>query len=1058
MIPQDTIEKIKDLDIVRVVQDEGLELKKVSSDYQACCPFHGEKTPSFVVSSAKGYYHCFGCGAHGGTINFVMQYLAMTFLEACGHLASKNGIEIEEEEPSPEERANRFRRDELFRANKVAFEFYIESYKQSAPARKYAKSRWNDETINFWGVGYAPQENGLLKYLQEKKENIQTFVEAGVIKTSDNGGHFDTYIGRLMFPIRNRTGGITGFSGRLIVENKDKKRPKYLNTKGESSEGVKTLFKKKETLFGYFEAQRIAARRDVLNIVEGHPDVIRMSTVDQLNTVAPMGTDLSVEQIGMIKRIVSKVIIIGDQDTAGLNATIKNGENLTRAGLSVRVMTIPEKKGKDPDEYFKKKDSDYNLMLSSNTLDFIDFIYQHKTENSKTFSQNDRLEVIKYICDLLSSYDETLAKMYVDKLGKQEKQTKIWTETFYHIRNKKEVESLKEQKQEQSDLFDKFGFYVQNNSYFGKGASSSNNIQWTNFVINPIALIWDKNNAFRMFEIENINRERCILTLQQDQVTTLDNFQKNIEAKGNYIIEAIVAKPQYTQLKKYLYEKTPTAREIEQLGWHKQGEFFAWGNGAFDGATFIEADKYGLVQVKDRLFYLPGASKENSDDTQTYVLQKKFVYVPTSNTTMYDYADQCVKVFGENAVIAICFYFTSLFADIVKSVAGGLPILNMFGPPSTGKTQLARAIVAPTQIGPKSFNIRTTTIAAIGDIVASVSNAVIHFDEYKDDINPKVIEFFKGLWDDTGRNKMSQEGKKKQITTAVDSAVVMTGQEMATADIALMSRVVLLPFHGSTHTHEEGIRYEKFKLICNRGLCHLTQEVLTQRKKVKVGYRTVYDETVAELQGLTQSVQDRILKNWCAIIAPMKILEEQIKLPFSYKDVLAITAKLCQEQNEKVRENDELADFWVTIGVLVSNSKVLMKADYIIKPGTGGKTSKGDLEAGREYLYLRFDILVDAYILHAKQVGSRFIPKASLKEYLSKSPEYKGYVSSIRFLQRASGGYLSETSAHTKTIPTSAWVFDYTTIKKKYDVNLLVIEYDANANHQVGEVQDDDKF
>lgn len=213
---------------------------------------------------------------------------------------------------------------------------------------------------------------------------------------------------------------------------------------------------------------------------------------------------------------------------------------------------------------------------------------------------------------------------------------------------------------------------------------------WTNFIIRPIVLIWDGPASYRMFEIENIHREKCLITLPQDQVTTLDNFQKNIEGKGNYIIEAVVAKQQYTQLKKYIYEQTPTAREIQQLGWQKQGEFFAWGNGAFDGEVFIPANDYGLIKVGDKLYYLPAASKEAREDTTTYNLHRKFVFVQQSTVTLYEYARQCIDVFGENAKIALCFYFTTLFSDIVRATIENMPILDMFGPPATGKPKCAR--------------------------------------------------------------------------------------------------------------------------------------------------------------------------------------------------------------------------------------------------------------------------------------------------------------------------------------------------------------------------------
>lgn len=1058
MIPQEAIDQLNDLDIVRVLQDDGLELKRAGSVYECCCPFHGEKTPSFKVSSAKGIAHCFGCGKTWGPINFIMERRTLTFVEACQHLGNMYGIKWDEKEPTPEELAARFEREQLFRANDFAAEFFRDQYKLSEAAQKYAQGRWSDAFIEEWGIGYAPHKNALLRHAKDKKANIEDLIKAGLIKVSGEDGHYyDAFIGRLMFPIRNRTGNLVGFSGRIINPKKNaegKEPPKYINT------SETPIFKKGETLFGYFETQRIAARRDLLNIVEGQPDVIRLASIDQQNTVAPMGTALTSKQIDLVKKIVSKVVLIGDNDPAGQTAIIDHGERLVAAGLNVRVMTLSDGKSKDADEYFKYKGNTYDEALAQNTADFVDFMYQSKMPG--VISQNDRLDVINYICGLLISYDETLARMYLDKFGKEDKQGKIWNETFYKLKNKRQLDSIREKKQEQADLVEKYGFYVQNNCYYGTVAKVGSALQWTNFVIRPIVLIWDGPASYRMFEIENANHEKCLITLPQDQVTTLDNFQKNIEGKGNYIVEAVVAKQQYTQLKKYIYEQTPTAREIQQLGWQKQGEFFAWGNGAFDGETFIPANDYGLIQVGDKLYYLPAASKENREDTTTYNLHRKFVYVQQNTVTLEEYARQCIDVFGDNAKVALCFYFTTLFSDIVRSTIENMPILDMFGPPSTGKTQMARAIVAPFQINAESINLRNATQASLGEAIAEVSNAVVHIDEFKEDIDPKKIEFLKGIWDNSGRSKMSMDGKKKRTMTAISCGLVLTGQEMTTSDNALMSRIVMLTFYQSKHTEEEEQRYKQFKIMCNRGLSHLTHEILRERRKVKIGYRDAYDLTNAELRARTHGVIDRILQNWSSLLATLRILETSLPLPFTYAETLEIAARLCQIQNEKAEQTNELAGFWAAIDSLASLGKIQMKAEYKIAPGPewcfAKKNERKELPDGREYLLLYFGPAADLYTMHSKTLGVRYLPKSSLQEYLKKSDEFMGTKSGVRFLPHLGvGGGINENEGAQSKV-TSAMVFDYTLLKEKYEISLSMSAYGTGDDSEpVPESDTEDK-
>ncbi len=1047
MIPQEIIDQLNNIDIIRVLNDEGVELKRAGAHYECCCPFHGEKTPSFKVSTAKGIAHCFGCGKTWGPISFIMEKNTMNFVEACHHLGERYNIQWEEAEPTPEELAKRFERDQLFRANNIALDFFRASYKQSEAAQKYAASRWDEDTIEEWCIGYAPGKSSLLRHIKDQHENVDLFIKAGLIKTSEIDGHlYDTFNQRLMFPIRNQTGNVIGFTGRSVNPKKNadgKEPPKYINTSDTP------VYKKGEVLFGYFEARRIAAMRDVLNLVEGNPDVIRMAKIGQQNTVAPMGTALTRVQIDLIKRIVSKVVIIGDNDEAGQKAVIAHGEALTAAGLNVRIMVLPGEKIKDADEYFKYEGAkSYEECLAENSADFVDFMYQAKVDRSA--SQNDQLEAIHYICNLLVYYDETLARMYLDKFSKVSKQGKIWNETYYKLKNKRQVEAVSEEKKEQADLMDKYGFYVNNNCYYGQISKTATAMPWTNFIIRPIVLIWDGPTSYRMFEIENIHREKSLITLPQDQVTTLDNFQKNIEGKGNYIIEAVVAKQQYTQIKKYIYEQTPTAREIQQLGWQKQGEFFAWGNGAFDGEEFIPANDYGLVKVGEKLYYLPAASKEAREDTTTYNLHRKFVFVQQSNVTLYEYAQQCIEVFGENANIALCFYFTTLFSDIVRATIENMPILDMFGPPATGKTQMARAIVAPFQVNAESINLRNATQASLGEAIAEVSNAVVHIDEFKEDIDPKKVEFLKGIWDNSGRSKMSMDGKKKRTMTAISCGLVLTGQEMTTSDNALMSRIVMLTFYQSKHSEDEKQRYDRFKIMCNRGLSHLTHELLRERRKVKIGYREAYDLTNSELRAKTRGVIDRILQNWSALLATLRILENTIRLPFTYADTLEIAARLCQVQNEKAEQTNELAGFWAAIDSLVNLGKVQLKAEYKIVPGPDWcfikKKARKELPAGREYLLLNFGPTADLYAMHCKNLGVRFLPKSSLQEYLQKSEEFLGTKSGVRFLPHLGmSGTVNDTETAQSKV-TSAMVFDYTAIKEKYEISLSMSPYGAGID------------
>lgn len=265
-----------------------------------------------------------------------------------------------------------------------------------------------------------------------------------------------------------------------------------------------------------------------------------------------------------------------------------------------------------------------------------------------------------------------------------------------------------------------------------------------------------------------------------------------------------------------------------------------------DEGHFVKANDFGLVNVRGQLFYLPGCSKDTADDPQSYQFQRRFVYAITNDITLNDYATRLIEVFGDNAKVGLCFLIASLFRDLVVNVTTSFPILNLFGPKGSGKSELAHSLTSffiPSYIAP---NINNTTKAALAEAVAEVSNAIVHIDEYKNTLDIEKREFLKGLWDGAGRSRMNMDNDKKRETTAVDCGVILSGQEMPTADIALFSRLVFLTFSKTTFSDDEKRRYNELKLIEKRGLTHLTGGLLKHRNQFRSNYRHMYDETAAD--------------------------------------------------------------------------------------------------------------------------------------------------------------------------------------------------------------------
>ena len=318
-------------------------LQKKGNKYWACCPFHSEKTASFVVNADEQYYHCFGCGKSGNVITFLMEHERMSYTEAVETLAREAHMELPEEE-DPEVRRMRAKVAKILAANKAAAHFFYSSLKTSAAAGAAAyldKRNVSPEMRVAFGLGYSPDGYSLAKALEKQGFARETLALAGL--TGDDG--YDPLAKRLIIPIINAKGEVIGFGGRTL--DKDIK-PKYRNTKGTP------VFDKRKNLFNVnlFKKTQADEKHTSIVLTEGYMDVISLYQAGIHNAVASMGTSLTTEQCSEIKRYVSEVYVCFDGDAAGQGATWRSLDMLKATGLEVRVMSLPD--GMDPDDVVNK--------------------------------------------------------------------------------------------------------------------------------------------------------------------------------------------------------------------------------------------------------------------------------------------------------------------------------------------------------------------------------------------------------------------------------------------------------------------------------------------------------------------------------------------------------------------------------------------------------------------------------------------------------------------------------------------------------------------------------
>ncbi len=347
LIPQDFIDDlIARADIVEVV-GRRVQLKKAGREFKACCPFHDEKTPSFTVVPSKGFYHCFGCGAHGTALGFLMEYDHMSFVEAVESLASSMGVDVPRSESDKPAR----RYDELFSLLDSVSRHWQACLKDNAQAIEYVKQRGIDgSTAKRFGIGYAPDGwSNVLDKFGKSPEATERLLATGLIIRKDNGQHYDRFRDRIMFPIRDARGRTIGFGGRTMGDGE----PKYLN----SPETV--LFHKGRELYGLYEARQALRQIDQLVVVEGYMDAVALARHGIDFAVATLGTATTTEHLNRLFRLTDSVCFAFDGDRAGRKAAWRALENalpLIREGRQIRFMFLPE--GHDPDSYVNEFGTD----------------------------------------------------------------------------------------------------------------------------------------------------------------------------------------------------------------------------------------------------------------------------------------------------------------------------------------------------------------------------------------------------------------------------------------------------------------------------------------------------------------------------------------------------------------------------------------------------------------------------------------------------------------------------------------------------------------------------
>ncbi|MDI6031965.1 DNA primase [Flavobacterium sp. LB2P84] len=446
MISKATVDTVFETARVEEVIGDFVLLKRAGSNFKGLSPFSEERSPSFMVSPAKGIWKDFSSGKGGNSVAFLMEHEKFTYPEAIRYLAKKYNIEIEETEQTDEEKANTDVRESMYLVSEFAKTYFhntlLNSEEGKAIGYSYFKERgFTNETIKKFELGYSPEAwDAFTKEALGKGYKLE-FLESTGLTIPRDDRPFDRFKSRVMFPIQSMSGRVLGFGGRILTN--DKKAAKYLNSP--ESE----IYHKSKVLYGIFQAKQSIAKLNNCYLVEGYTDVIQFNQSGIENVVASSGTALTPDQIRLVNRLTKNITVLFDGDAAGLRASIRGIDLILEEGMNVKVCTFPD--GEDPDSFAKKTSyDDLVLYLENNAKDFIQF----KASLLMNEAKNDPIKKADLIRDMVVSIskipDRIQREIYIQECSRiMDISEQVLVSTLAQLVQKDIVEVGKKQKQEQ---------------------------------------------------------------------------------------------------------------------------------------------------------------------------------------------------------------------------------------------------------------------------------------------------------------------------------------------------------------------------------------------------------------------------------------------------------------------------------------------------------------------------------------------------------------------------------------------------------------------------------
>lgn len=1018
----------------------------LNSRQRCACPVHGGDDRNFSVKGGVGTCWSQCGGKTWDAIGLIQEVKGFTYPEALEYLASLGGLNIEyagganRKEIIERSKAESEQRESIVALNERALKAYCAGREiQMAATYSFDEREWSGEAVSAFRICETPDDNLLVKVAEAEQWNMALAEEAGLIRTSKEGGTlYDFFRNRILFPFLDHNGKLVGFTGRKRKGDTYEGSPKYKN----SPETI--AFRKERFLYGLWQNRR-GIREEGALVVEGMADVVTLYQYGLRNVVGTGGTALTAGQLQLLKRYTHDLTLLFDGDKAGREATVRAVDLAIEQGFRVKVCLFDQPPANfgdskyDPDNFMRAYGAgSLEALLESSSEDGLIWRVMQNYSSSDIFQKEAAIQLAARMISMLDN--DMLQDFYIRELTDRKRMGK---DAGTHLKEgvKREQEKrLQEANRpklsaaQQADII-KYGVYENNNQYFVSGTTDAEGFPISNFIISPIMLVVGSQRSARLVEIRNVHGHKFAAQIDTDNFIEMSQFKKEVERRGNYLFWEGARAEHYTKIKRKVYDSMTTCFPISTLGYHKEG-FWAWSNGIIADGNFQPIDEYGVVTYAENRYWLPAFSKINQDvlsddDEGGYEDQKGFVYVDEHEApTFQAWTRQMARVHGGNGMVAVAWFLAAIFRDVIYEKFQFFPHLNLFGPPQSGKSYLAWSIAYLFGKPSQPFHLVHGTDVAFFRTLAARRNAVAWFDEYSNQVHFKRVEALKAAYDGAGRPKGVPTADNRMTTTKVNSACIISGQQQPTQDVALFTRCISLNFRGNATDAEEDKaerrrRGEALKAIEATGcLSQLTSKLMKYRDIIERDFDLQFDSVRAELvQHLSASkvqLEDRILKNYAIPITVTNILMKYEDFGFKLAELLDFALQNMMQQAESITNQDELAVWWNQFEFLIDDGQLRHDQDLLVQDVTAitvkdekpGSTSTTTIDFGGETKKVLFLNFSRTYGLYAERVrkegGAMVLNREAIKYYLKISPAFIGQVRAKKFGGQAKSAYAFE--------------------------------------------------